>query len=176
MSKSLGNYIGINEPPSEIFGKVMSISDDLMWRYHELLTDLTVDQIAGLRRDSDKGERNPRDIKAELAKSIISDFHSVQDAKHAEEEFNRVFRSKQRPEEVEERAVPFGNWELKALLVTLELAASKAEARRLIEQGGVYVEGQRCDAKTSTVLALTPGKPSYDLKVGKRRFVRIRGE
>jgi len=176
MSKSLGNYIGINEPPSEIFGKVMSISDDLMWRYHELLTDLTVEQITSLRRDAENGLRNPRDIKAELAKSIISDFHSAEDAKHAEEEFNRIFRSKQRPEEVEERAVPFGDWELKALLVKLELAASKAEARRLIEQGGVYVEGQRCDTNTSTVLALTPARPSYDLKVGKRRFVRIRGE
>src|SRR2546426_4309567 len=76
MSKSLGNYIGINEPPSEIFGKMMSVSDDLMWRYYELLTDLTVDQIAALRRAAENGERNPRDIKAELAKSIIADFHS----------------------------------------------------------------------------------------------------
>jgi len=176
MSKSLGNYIGINEPPSEIFGKVMSISDDLMWRYYELLTDLSVEQIAGLRSDSQNGARNPRDIKAELAKSIITDFHSAAHASNAEEEFNRIFRGKQKPDEVEERAMPFGNWELKTLLVTLGLASSKAEARRLIEQGGVSVDEQRCDPTTSTELALTPAKPTYELKVGKRRFVRVRGE
>jgi tyrosyl-tRNA synthetase len=176
MSKSLGNYIGINEPPQEIFGKVMSISDHLMWRYYELLTDLTRAQIDSLRNAAQNGERNPRDMKVELAKSIIGDFHALDDATHAEEEFNRVFRSKQAPDEVEERVVPPGKWEIKALLVTLKLATSKAEARRLIEQGGVYVEGDRCDPKITTVLPLMPGKPGYDIKVGKRRFVRVRGE
>src|SRR2546422_6453175 len=95
MSKSLGNYIGINEPPQEIFGKVMSISDDLMWRYYELLTDLTVDQIALLRHAAESGERNPRDIKVELAKRIIADFHSAADAERAEEEVNRIFKHKE---------------------------------------------------------------------------------
>lgn len=181
MSKSLGNYIGINEPPSEIFGKVMSISDDLMWRYYELLTDLTADQIATLRLAAKDGERNPRDIKAELAKSIVSDFHSQDDAKRAEEEFIRIFVRKEKPEEIEERTVAFGNWELKHLLVELGLASSKSEARTLIQQGGVYLEGgvyidgERCDLKTTYVLPLRPGRPGYDIRVGKRRFVRVRG-
>src|SRR5437588_10920750 len=83
MSKSLGNYIGINETPQEMFGKVMSISDDLMWRYFELCTDLRADEIGRLRAAAESGERNPRDIKVELAKLIIKDFHSADDAKHA---------------------------------------------------------------------------------------------
>src|SRR4026208_1180772 len=86
MSKSLGNYIGINEPPAEIFGKVMSISDDLMWRYYELLTDLTVEEVGMLRRSTESGQRNPRDIKSELAKRIIDDFYSREDSERAEEE------------------------------------------------------------------------------------------
>src|SRR5919202_911419 len=88
MSKSLGNYVGINEPPQEMFGKVMSVSDELMWRYYELLTDLRVDEINSLRAQAESGARNPRDLKVELAKRIISDFHYADDAKEAEDEFN----------------------------------------------------------------------------------------
>ena len=175
MSKSLGNYIGIDEPPAEIFGKVMSISDDLMWRYYELLTDLTPTEIAVVRESAKSGERNPRDIKAELAKIIISDFHSNAEAEKAEEEFNRVFRNKQAPEEIEERIVPFGNRELKHLLVELGLASSRAEARELIKGGGVTLEGERCNLQTQYPISIRPGKPGYDIKVGKRRFVRVRG-
>ncbi len=174
MSKSLGNYIGINEPPQEIFGKVMSISDDLLWRYYELLTDFSLTEIKALRAAAASGKRNPRDIKAELAKSIITDFHSEQDAKHAEEEFDRIFRSKQAPAEMEERALPSGDWSLPRLLVETGLAPSMGEARRLIEQGGVYVDGERC-AIVNQVIPLNPNKPPYEIQVGKRRFVRIRG-
>src|SRR5918911_355801 len=105
MSKSLDNYIGINEPPREMFGKVMSISDELMWRYYELCTDLRVDEVKALRAAAEAGERNPRDIKAELAKRIITDFHSAQDADEAEAEFNRIFKQKQTPDEVEQQLV-----------------------------------------------------------------------
>ena len=122
MSKSLGNYIGINEPPAEIFGKVMSISDDLMWRYYELLTDLV---YSGDRRTSrgrrKQGERNPRDLKADLAKRIIADFHSKDAADAAEEDFVRRFRNKETPDEVEEHALPSNHpqgWDLSHLLVT----------------------------------------------------------
>jgi tyrosyl-tRNA synthetase len=174
MSKSLGNYIGIDEPPAEIFGKVMSISDDLMWRYYELLTDLTIAEINSLREVA-KGERNPRDIKADLAKRIITDFHSTDDAKAAEEDFNRIFQRKEMPVEMEQRSVSFADWELRHLLVELGLAASKAEARRLIEQGGVYLDGRRCDPKTTYILPLKPDRPGYDIKVGKRKFVHVRG-
>ncbi len=174
MSKSLGNYIGINEPPQEIFGKVMSITDELMWRYYELLTDLTPAQITSLRDSATAGERNPRDIKVELAKSIITDFHSVVEANHAEEEFNRQFRDKEMPDNIEERALPSnypGGWDLSHLLVTVGLAESKSEARRLIQQGGVYVDGERQAIVNSSAL-WKPGM-SVLLKVGKRRFVRV---
>src|SRR5688500_11620309 len=102
MSKSLGNYIGINEPPQEIFGKVMSISDELMWRYYELLTDLTVADIKQMRERAGSGDANPRDFKVSLAKRVISDFHSAEAAAAAEEEFNRIFKRKEMPDEIEE--------------------------------------------------------------------------
>ena len=175
MSKSLGNYIGINEPPQEIFGKVMSISDDLMWRYYELLTDLTLPQIEQLKGGATSGDRNPRDLKVELAKRIVADFHSQPAAVAAEDHFNRVFRLKQVPQEIEQRSVSFGSWELKQLLVELGLATSKNEARSLIEQGGVYLDGRRVEPGVNTTLQIMPNRPGYDIKVGKRRFVHVTG-
>lgn len=174
MSKSLGNYIGINEAPQEMFGKVMSISDELMWRYYELLTDLRVEEIAALRAAAEQGERNPRDVKVELAKLIITDFHSAEDAPQAEEEFNRIFKRKEVPEEIETREVEAGvSWPLPQLLFKTGLAASVAEARRLIEQGGVRIEGVR-QTNTSIVFKINLGEESL-LQVGKRRFLRVRG-
>ena len=175
MSKSLDNYIGINEPPQEMFGKIMSISDELMWRYFELCTDLHPDEILTLRSAADAGERNPRDIKAELAKRIIADFHSQTEAEAAEEEFNRIFRRKEMPAEIEERTVAAGEWRLEGLLVELGLATSKGEGRRLIEQGGVSVDGKRVDPKVNQALQLSPDQPGYTIGVGKRRFIRVRG-
>jgi tyrosyl-tRNA synthetase len=173
MSKSLGNYIGINEAPAEIFGKVMSISDELMWRYYELLTDLTVEDISQLRLLAEEGKRNPRDVKAELARHIITDFYSEDDARAAEEEFIGQFRNKEVPQEVEERVAACGEWKLPRLLVALGLASSVAEARRLVEQGGVSVDGQRRRVKDLDV-SLHEGKTVL-LQVGKRRFLRARG-
>lgn len=174
MSKSLGNYIGINEPPAEIFGKIMSISDDLMWRYYELLTDLSTAEVAAFREAAASGERNPRDLKADLAKRIIVDFHSKDAAEAAAEDFVRRFRNKETPDEVEEHALPSNHpqgWDLAHLLVTVGMAESKAEARRLIQQGGVSVDGER----QTIVNSLTVWKPGMStlIKVGKRRFVRV---
>jgi tyrosyl-tRNA synthetase len=174
MSKSLGNYIGINEPPQEIFGKVMSISDDLMWRYYELCTDLSVTEIASLREHANGAERNPRDIKADLAKRIVADFYSETEARKAEDEFNAMFRNKQAPDVVEERSLAPGMWKLPKLLVELALVSSMAEARRLIEQGGVYVEGER-RSQTDFEVDLSAGQ-SHLIQVGKRRFVRVKGK
>jgi tyrosyl-tRNA synthetase len=168
MSKSLGNYIGISEPPQEIFGKVMSITDDLMWRYYELCTDLTLPEINALK----SSERNPRDIKADLARKIVADFYSEAAGSEAEEQFNLMFRSKQAPEVIEERTLSTGSWKLSRLLVELELAPSMGEARRLIQQGGVYVDGERSGEQD---LNLTPER-TFLLQVGKRRFVRVSGE
>ncbi|MEP6707798.1 MAG: tyrosine--tRNA ligase [Pyrinomonadaceae bacterium] len=173
MSKSTGNYIGISEPPSEMFGKIMSISDDLMWRYYELLTDLGPKDITAMRESAERGERNPRDIKVELAKRIITDFHSAADATRAEDEFTRIFKNKQEPEEVEEHALESGIWKLPRLLVETGLAASMAEARRLIEQGGVQVNNERC-ARGDHELSLFAGQ-SVLIQVGKRKFLRVRG-
>ena len=172
MSKSLGNYIGINEPPQEIFGKVMSISDDLMWRYYELCTDLSPTEIASLRGS----DRNPRDIKVDLAKKLVADFYSKADADAAEEDFVRRFRYKETPDEMELRTVPANDkgWELSHLLFVVGLASSKAEARRFIQQGGVYVDGER----QTIVNSVTNWKPgmSVTLQVGKRKFVRVQFE
>lgn len=171
MSKSLGNYIGINETPQEMFGKVMSISDELMWRYYELLTDLRTDEIAELRAAADAGDRNPRDLKVELAKRIITDFHSASAAQAAEDEFNRVFKRKEAPDEIGERTHTSGVWKLSRLLVETALAPSMGEARRLLEQGGVRVDGER---RTEDEINLETGQTIL-LQVGKRRFLRVRG-
>ncbi|HEV8368498.1 MAG TPA: tyrosine--tRNA ligase [Pyrinomonadaceae bacterium] len=172
MSKSLGNYIGINEPPQEIFGKVMSISDEIMWRYYELCTDLSPDQIAALKSSSESGDRNPRDIKVELAKSIVSDFYSTSEATRAEEDFNSIFRGKQLPDEIEELTIQVGTWKLPKLLVETGMAPSMAEARRLIEQGGVSIDGEKQSQVNSEVTI--ESEQSRVLQVGKRRFLRIR--
>jgi tyrosyl-tRNA synthetase len=174
MSKSLGNYIGINESPPEIFGKVMSISDDLMWRYYELLTNLSVAEIGSLRSAAGSGARNPRDLKVQLAKRIVTDFYSREAADAAEDDFVRRFRNKETPDEVEERTLPSNQpkgWDLTQLLVTLGMAESKAEARRLVQQGGVSLDGE----KQAIASSLTISQPGMTLliKVGKRRFVRV---
>ncbi|HEX2270136.1 MAG TPA: tyrosine--tRNA ligase [Pyrinomonadaceae bacterium] len=173
MSKSLGNYIGINEPPQEIFGKVMSITDDLMWRYYELCTDLSPAEIASLRAS----DRNPRDIKVDLAKRIVSDFYTKADADAAEEEFVRRFRNKETPDDIELRSVPSNypsSWDLSHLLHVVGLASSKAEARRFIQQGGVYLDGERQTIVNQTINA-KPGI-AVTLQVGKRKFVRVQFE
>ncbi|HEX8130321.1 MAG TPA: tyrosine--tRNA ligase [Pyrinomonadaceae bacterium] len=171
MSKSYGNYIGINEAAQEMFGKIMSVSDELMWRYYELLTDLRTDEITALRAASEAGERNPRDLKVELAKHIIADFHSASDAGAAEAEFNRIFKRKEIPDEIEERTIAAGAWKLPRLLVETALAPSMGEARRLIEQGGVRIDGERRAEDEVNLNA----EQTILIQVGKRRFLRVRG-
>jgi tyrosyl-tRNA synthetase len=172
MSKSLGNYVGIDEPPAEMFGKLMSISDDLMWRYYELLTDLTVSDIKWMRERAAYGEDNPRDFKVGLAKRIINDFHSEAEAEAAEAEFVRRFRNKEAPDEIEERTVTSRLWKLPRLLVETGLAPSMAEARRLIEQGGVRVDGERAE-RPETEVEVSAERAAL-IQVGKRRFMRVR--
>ncbi len=171
MSKSLGNYIGINEMPHEQFGKVMSISDDLMFRYYELLTEIPLPDIRQLKQDIANGKRHPMDAKADLAVQIISGYHGVTAAEAAREEFNRVFRKKEIPEDIETKEVSIagGPIRLPKLLAFVNLAASNAEAQRLIESGAVHVNDQRVtDPKTEI-----SESGEYLFKVGKRRFLRI---
>ena len=169
MSKSYGNYIGIDEPANEMFGKVMSVSDELMWKYYELLTDLGPSEISNLRSQIEKGE-NPRNIKVALAKLIIKDFHSQADADAAEEDFNRRFVQKEIPDEIEERAVAGGTHNLAQLLADTGLASSKGEARRLIEQGGVRVNGEKATAANADIAINADG---VLLQVGKRKFLKL---
>lgn len=170
MSKSYGNYIGIDEPAGEMFGKVMSISDDLMWRYYELLTDLSSSEVSGLRSKIEKGE-NPRNIKVGLAKLIVADFHSQADSNAAEAEFNRRFVQREVPDEIEERCVAGGTHNLAQLLTDLGLASSKGDARRLIQQGGVRVDGDKATTASSDI---DVGPRGTLIQVGKRKFLRVR--
>jgi tyrosyl-tRNA synthetase len=170
MSKSLGNYIGITDAPDKMFGKVMSISDDLMWNYYELLTDLTPAEIASTMVKCEAGELNPRNIKVDLAKSIIKDFHSHEAAIAAEEEFNRRFVKKEVPDEIEEKQIAAGNYKLVDLLAETGLAESRKEAKRLVEQGGVKINGE----KASDTGAEVTINGEIVLQVGKRKFLKIK--
>jgi len=171
MSKSLNNYIGIDEPPNEMFGKVMSITDDLMWRYYELLTDATVDDLNVLKFKAQSGDENPRDLKVTLAKQIIKDFHGWEAADDAEEEFERRFVKKEMPDEIEERTIEGGVHRLADLLAQTGLANSKGDARRLIEQGGVKVDGEKASAANAEINISGDG---VLLQVGKLKFLKVR--
>jgi len=173
MSKSLNNYIGIDEDPNEMFGKVMSIGDDLMWKYFELLTDVPVGEIASMMTRCRAGEENPRNLKVELAKKIIADFHSPADAQTAEDEFNRRFVKKEIPDEIDETTVAPGGYKLVDLLADTGLAASKGEAKRLIEQGGVKINGEKASAPNAEVEISGEG---VLFQVGKRKFLKVKGE
>jgi tyrosyl-tRNA synthetase len=173
MSKSKNNYIGVTESPDEIYGKVMSISDPLMWRYYELLTDLSSADIARLKSEVESGARHPRDVKSELAKKLVTDFHSRAEADRADAEFIRRFRERQRPTDVETRAIKPATRIVKLvdLLVQADLAPSKAEARRLISQGGVKLNGERI---TEANFEIDTGDvKEVQLQVGKLKFLRI---
>jgi len=173
MSKSKDNYIGITESPDEIYGKAMSISDDLMWRYYELLTDLSPGEIAQLKSGVETGARHPRDVKSELAKKLVTDFHSRAEADRAEAEFIRRFREHQAPTDVEMRSIKPTAQKIKLvdLLHQVELAPSKAEARRLISQGGVKLNGDRISDLAFEIDTAT--NKEIQLQVGKLKYIKI---
>jgi len=168
MSKSLGNYIGITEAPDQIFGKVMSISDELMWKYYVLCTDLTPAQIEEVKRTA-----HPMEAKRQLAKLIIAGFYSEGDGEEAEREFARVFSERQAPTEIDEVSLPSTEAPqfVTKVIVSAGLAPTNKEAQRLVAQGGVLIDDQKIDDPRATVDAAR-GK-SYLLKVGKRRFARV---
>jgi tyrosyl-tRNA synthetase len=173
MSKSLGNYIGIDEEPAQIFGKVMSISDALMWKYYILCTDLAPAQVAELRGTVESGAKHPMEAKKELAKSIIRDFHSPDAAEEAEAEFRRIFSDRQAPTELEETTLEASSEPLlvSKVITLAKLAESNKDAQRLIAQGGVLVDDAKVESPKQTLDAAS-GK-SYMVKVGKRRFAKI---
>jgi tyrosyl-tRNA synthetase len=175
MSKSLGNYVGIDEPAKEMFGKLMSISDDLMMRYYALLTDITPEALTRLKNDLASGAQHPRQVKEDLAKEIVARYHSRAAAEHEAQEFIRVLRERELPEEIEEVTLKMDTlkMELKLwlpkVLTESGLAPSTSEAQRLIKGGGVQVDGEKV---TDVKLELAADK-TYLLQVGKRRFKRV---
>jgi tyrosyl-tRNA synthetase len=172
MSKSLGNYVGITEAPGEMFGKLMSISDELMWSYYELLTDFPSPVIVRLREEVRTGVLHPMEAKMQLAHAVIAGFQGEEAAKRASDEFRRVFRERQAPDEAPRRVLPRGTPKrLSALLVDLTLAPSRSEAERLIKQGGVEIDGGRVDDVKREINLSKPGE--YLVRAGKKRFLRI---
>ena len=173
MSKSLGNYVGVDEPPREIFGKLMSIGDDLMWRYYELCTQVSREGLEQMKQLVRSHELHPKKAKEGLALRIVADFHGEAAAREAREEFERIFQKHGLPDEIPEHqvAASTGRVFLPALLVSVGLAASNSEAQRLIQQGGVSLDGERIEPGTKEIVA-HPGERRL-VKVGKRRFVRV---
>lgn len=167
MSKSKGNYIGISESPDSMFGKLMSISDTLMWRYFELLSFRTLEDIAALKQEIDGG-RNPRDAKVMLAQEIIARFHSAKAADEALASFEARFRDGAIPDDIPEVNIGGAPVGILKLLREAGLVASGSEAQRNVEQGGVRVNGDRVEDKS---LQLPAG--TYVIQVGKRKFARV---
>jgi len=169
MSKSLGNYIGINEPPNEMFGKLMSISDQLMWRYFELLSFRPLQEIEQFKRDIVEGA-NPRDIKFLLGQEIVARFHGAAAGQAAQDDFVARFQKGALPEDMPELELqaPADGIGIVDLLKQAQLVASGSEANRLLEQGGVKVDGEKAADRS---LKLKAGV--YVLQVGKRKFARI---
>jgi tyrosyl-tRNA synthetase len=165
MSKSLGNYVGIAEPPQEIFGKLMSISDELMWRYIELLSFEPLEKIKAWK------DEHPRDVKVRFAKEIVARFHSAAAAERAEAEFASRFREGEMPEDMPEVTLkaPAGGILIAQLLKQANLTPSTSEAQRMIEQGGVKLDGERVSDKALKI----PAGRTVVAQVGKRKFGRI---
>jgi tyrosyl-tRNA synthetase len=166
MSKSLGNYVGIAEPPKEIFGKLMSVSDELMWRYYDLLSFRGNEEIARLKREVTEG-RNPRDVKVALAQEIVARFHTRKDAEDALADFEARFQRGAMPEDMPETTVPASP--IAQVLKQAGLVASTSEALRMIDGGGVRLDGEKLSDKS---LVLKAGE-TVVLQVGKRKFARV---
>jgi tyrosyl-tRNA synthetase len=169
MSKSLGNYVGITEPPGEMYGKIMSLPDELMVRYFELVTAVPAEEVRSIAEGLAEGRLHPRDVKMRLAREIVTAYHSREAAERAEAEFVRVFRHHDLPEEVPVFRVAPGRVWLPRLMMEAGLAPSTSEARRLIQQGGVKVDGIPVADPTAEIVPVE----GMVIKAGKRRFVRL---
>ena len=174
MSKSLGNYIGVNESAREIFGKTMSVSDDLMWRYFSLVLCMPEDELAVLRQAVASGQRHPREVKDGLARRVAAKFHDEAAAREASEEFARVFSKKELPDDIPALSLPAeavvdGKAGIVAILVQAGLVASNGEARRMIQQGAVHVD----DVKIADFKDMIEVKSGRIIRCGKRGFARL---
>ncbi len=172
MSKSLGNYIGITEPPGEIYGKVMSISDDLMIRYYELLSDISLKEIEEMKKNMSTGTVNPKDYKVKLANEIVLRFYSRNEADKASKEFENIFKRKELPQDMSQFNVKWINEKMWIchLIKETGLSKSSSEAVRLVKQGAVSIDGEKI---TDSNLQLKK-KENFILKIGRKRFARIK--
>ncbi|WP_457572900.1 tyrosine--tRNA ligase [Desulfolithobacter sp.] len=171
MSKSLGNYIGITESPDDIFGKIMSISDELMFRYYELLSDLSIEEIQSLKEDMAAGRIHPKAVKMQLARELTARFHDSEAAAAAERNFEQVFKRHELPDEIPEREIHVDDEEiwLPKLLLEAGLVKSTSDGRRMIKQNAVSVDG----TKVTSVDTNIPARGEVLLKVGKRKFCQV---
>jgi len=172
MSQSLNNYIGLTEVPEEQYGKIMSIPDNLILHYFELATRLPLDEITQIKKDLAEKKTNPRDAKARLAREIVSLYHGASPAKKAEQEFNRIFKEHKEPTKIKNLKLKIKNWNILDLLVQTKLAPSKAEAKRLVEQGGVKLNSQVVKDWQAGIEI----KDGMIVQVGKRKFLKLETE
>jgi tyrosyl-tRNA synthetase len=172
MSKSLDNYIAFNDPPFEMYGKTMSIPDELIYDYFLLTTDLSPTEIENIKKQLNDPNVNPRDLKRRLAWELVRMYHGVEEANKAQEEFDKIFVRKEIPEELEEFEIEQGDGKIRIveLLVQTGLANSKSEAKRLIQLGGVSIDG----VKINDIDATVGLDKSFVIKVGKRKFLKIK--
>jgi len=168
MSKSLGNYIGLTDPPGEIYGKTLSIPDSLIYQYFELTTNVSKSELEEIKAQLENPAINPRDVKRKLARTLVSMYYSKEEAEKAEKEFDKIFVTKEIPEDIEEFKLEFQT-NVVNLLVQAKLVSSKSEARRLVQQGGVDVDGE----KITDPNFLLPEKEQIVIKVGKRKFLKV---
>lgn len=168
MSKSLGNYIGISEPPKDIFGKVMSVSDELMYRYYQLLTDMSVKQVEELRNDVTEGKQHPKDVKKRLAHMITKRFSSGEEADKAAESFDSVFSKRENPEDIKDIYYSDSKVWIVQVLKDAQFVSSTSEAKRLISQGAVKIDSEKVTDDSAEIPV-----NGQILKCGKRQFARL---
>jgi tyrosyl-tRNA synthetase len=169
MSKSYDNYIGISDEPKEIYGRTLSIPDDLIYLYYELATNITKKELAEIKKQLDDTNVNPRDIKRKLARTFIGMYHNEEEALKAEEEFDKVFIKKEVPEDISELSIQEREIGILDLIIKAEFASSKGEAKRLVMQGGVSISGNKIVDIGDKIII----KDGMVLKVGKRKFIKL---
>lgn len=170
MSKSYDNYIGIDDTPQDIFGRTLSIPDNLIYTYYELTTDATASELESIKKLLGNPENNPRDLKRALAKRLVTMYHSVEAANKAEAEFDKIFINKDIPDDIEEKEY-LSNYKINILdlIVDVNFAPSRAEARRLVQQGGVSINGDKIENINEEIII----NEQKILKVGKRKFIKL---
>ena len=169
MGKSLNNYISIDEPPREMYGKVMSITDELIPNYFELATDLPLEEIAEIKKALKEGA-NPRDLKMQLARELVTFYHSKKDAEKAEQEFVNMFQKKELPDEIDTKKLKESKWNIVDLITETGLVSSKSDGRRMVEQGAVKIDGE----KSTSIEEEIDISSEKLLQVGKRKFLKVK--